>query len=197
MAHSLTRSAARACSRRLATTCVLTVGLVSIWIGPANSQANVTRQEDIKATFLYNFAKFVEWPQSSFVDAVVSFRIEIIGRDPFDGRLDQIVIGKRVHDKPIEIIHSLEGTYPGLVHIAFVSASEEKHLDSLLKTYRRHDVLTVSDIADFTRRGGMIGFVTEPGTVRFRFNQAAVEQSQLRVSSRLLALGVPPTKVGR
>lgn len=162
-------------------------------MGRANGQSNVTRQEDIQAAFLYNFAKFIEWPPGSFVNGVVSFRIQIIGRDPFDGRLDKIVLGKKLHDRPIEVIHSFEEAHAGLVHIAFVSSSEEKRLDSLLKAYRPLHVLTVSDIADFTRRGGMIGFVTQSGAVRFNFNQAAVEQSQLRVSSRLLVMGVPPT----
>jgi serine/threonine protein kinase len=66
-----------------------------------------------------------------------------------------------------------------------------KRLDALLRNYRRSQVLTVSDIADFTLRGGMIGFFAAPGAVRFTINQSAVEQAQLRMSSRLLALGVP------
>jgi hypothetical protein len=179
MAHSLTR-----------TTCVLVVGLVSIGIGRAAGQAQITRQEDIKATFLYNFAKYVEWPAESRPDgAAAPFRIEIIGRDPFDGRFDQLMIGKKMGDHSIEVVHSLAAPSETPVHVAFVSASETKRLDSLLKIYSTKRVLTVSDILDFTQRGGMIAFVTEPGAVGFKINQAAAEQSHLRVSSRLLALG--------
>jgi hypothetical protein len=165
------------------------VGLVSVWIGRAAGQMPLDREEDVKATFLYNFAKFVEWPERSAGDAGSSFRIEIVGRDPFDGRFDQLMIGKTLHDQPIEVIHSLAAPSATPVRIAFVSASEGKRLDSLLNTYLHNHVLTVSDMTDFTQRGGMIGFVTELGAVRFRINQAAAEQSQLRVSSRLLALG--------
>ncbi len=140
------------------------------------------------ATFLYNFAKFVEWPASSTGDGAVSFRIEIIGRDPFDGRFDQLMIGKTMHDLPIEVIHSFADPSATPVRVAFLSTSEEKRLDSLLNTYRLNRVLTVSDIPDFARRGGMIGFVAELGVVRFRINQASADRSELRVSSRLLAL---------
>jgi hypothetical protein len=177
--------------RRLATTCALTLGLVSLWIGPARGQSNMTRQEDIKATFLYNFAKFVDWPESSFGATVASFRIEIVGRDPFGGRLDQLMIGKQIHGRPIEVVHSLSDVRAPLVHIVFVSTSEVKRVDAILQSYRQNPVLTVSDIADFVQRGGMIGFVTDAGAVRFRISQTSVEQAQLRMSSRLLALGVP------
>lgn len=163
------------------------VGLMSLW--SLRAAGEVTRPEDIQATFLYNFAKFVEWPESGPVEAAVPFRIEIIGRDPFDGRFDQLMIGKKMNDQPIEVIHTLAAPSTTAVRVAFVSASEAKRLDSLLTTYRRNRVLTVSDIPDFTQRGGMIGFVAEAGAVRFRINQSAVELSQLRVSSRLLALG--------
>jgi YfiR/HmsC-like len=176
--------------RRIGTRiCVLMAGLVFVWIGRASCQEQMQRQEDIKATFLFNFAKFVEWPDSSSGDSAALFRIEIIGRDPFDGRFDQLMIGKSVNGQAIEVIHSLSAPSAERVRIAFVSASEGKRLDSLLNTYRQNGVLTVSDIANFTQRGGMIGFVTEPGAVRFRINLAAVDGSQLRVSSRLLALG--------
>jgi hypothetical protein len=185
----LTRSTARTRSRPLGTTCVLIVGLVSVWIGGAAGQVQVARPEDIKATFLYNFARFVEWPASSGGDRLSRFRIEIIGRDPFDGRFDQLMIGKKMNDQPIEVVHSLGDPSPMPVQIAFVAASEGKRLDSLLSAYSRNRVLTVSDIPDFTQRGGMIGFTTELGAVRFRINLVAVEQSRLRVSSRLLALG--------
>jgi hypothetical protein len=191
MANPMTPAVWRPCARPLAITCAFALGLVSVGIGPARGQPPVSRQEDIKATFLYNFAKFVDWPESSFDRTVDAFRIEIVGRDPFDGRLDQLMIGKHMHDRPIEVIHSLSHTYQTVVHVAFVSASEMNRVDSLLLEYRRNHVLTVSDIADFAQRGGMIGFISDAGAVRFRINQAAVEQAQLRMSARLLALGVP------
>jgi hypothetical protein len=185
----MTRAEARTRLRRIGTAGVLILGLVTIWIGRASGQTQRTREEDVKATFLYNFAKFVEWPESSAGDAVASFRIEIVGRDPFDGRFDKLMIGKKVHDQPIEVIHSLGAPSATAVRMAFVSASEGKRLDSLLNTYLHKQVLTVSDITDFTQRGGMIGFVTELGAVSFKINQTVANQSQLRVSSRLLALG--------
>jgi hypothetical protein len=163
-----------------------------MWICSGSGEALLTRQEDIKATFLYTFGKFVEWPANSFNQTVVSFRIEIVGRDPFNGRLDQLMIGKKLHDRPVEVVHSLDTISSTPVHVAFVSASEARRVDTLLNDYRPHHVLTVSDMTGFTQRGGMIAFVMEPGAVRFTIDRAAVEQSQLQVSSRLLVLGVSP-----
>jgi hypothetical protein len=155
------------------------------------------REQDLKASFLYNFARFVDWPEGRFGDGVASFRIEIIGRDPFDGRLDQLMIGKTLHGRSVEVIYSLDDTSRTPVHLAFVSASEAKRLDSLLDSYRRNQVLTVSDMAHFTERGGMIGFITESDAVRFSVGEAAIEQSQLSMSSRLLALAVPQAIANR
>jgi len=162
--------------------------LVASWIGRPAGQAQLTRQEDVRATFLYNFAKFVEWPENGAGGVVASFRIEIIGRDPFDGRFDRLMLGKKMKDLPVEVIHSLAAPSATPVHIAFVSASEEKRLDSLLTAYRRNRVLTVSDIPGFVQRGGMIGFLADPGPVRFSINQATAQQSELRVNARLLEL---------
>jgi hypothetical protein len=183
----MTHLPARGRWQRIGTTCVAIAGLVGLWIGPAGGQAPVIRQQDLKATFLYNFATFVEWPGGPD-NPTASFPIEIIGRDPFDGRFDQLMIGKKINDQPIEVIHSLDAPSPKPVRVAFVSLSEDKRLEALLTTYRRNCVLTVSDIADFTERGGIIGFLSEPGAVRFRINQAAAERSRLQVSSRLLLL---------
>jgi len=188
MAHALRRPWSSVPWRRIGTTSVLIAGLACAWTGGAAGQAQTARQEDLKATFLYNFAKFVEWPQGVPGDDEASFGIEIIGRDPFDGRFDQLMIGKKMNDLPIEVIHSFAEPSTRPVRVAFVSASEEKRLDSLLNTYRLNRVLTVSDIPDFAQRGGMIGFVSDLGTLRFRINQASANRSELYVSSRLLAL---------
>jgi hypothetical protein len=179
---------ARGVWQRIGAASLAIAGLVALSIGPAGGQEPMIRQQDLKATFLYNFAKFVEWPGGGPDTTAASFPIEIIGRDPFDGRFDQLMIGKMINDQPIEVIHSLDAPSPKSVRVAFVSLSEDKRLEALLITYRRNRVLTVSDIADFTQRGGIIGFVSEPGAVRFRINQAAAERSQLQLSSRLLLL---------
>jgi YfiR/HmsC-like len=197
MASALTGPVARGGPRRLLTVSVLALWVVTVGMDQLAGQAPATRQEDIEATFIYNFGKFVDWPESSFSESVRSFRIEIVGRDPFDGRLDQVMIGKTMHDLPIEVVHSLGQASTTPVHIAFVSGSEKKRLDVLLSTYRGQHVLTVSNIGDFTQNGGMIGFVTEAGAVRFTIDQATVMRSDLRMSSRLLALGVPQPTVSR
>jgi hypothetical protein len=164
------------------------VGSVSVW--PASAQGTAGREADIKAGFLYNFARFIEWPQDAFNGPSDPLRIELIGRDPFDGRLDQIVAGKIVNNRPIRVIYSLSGDAPPSGHIVVVSVSETKRLTRLLEACGRKPIVTVSDIDGFVGSGGMIGFVTDNQRIRFAISNTTAEQRRLRVDSRMLSLAL-------
>ena len=164
------------------------VGSAAVW--PVSAQVTAGREADIKAGFLYNFARFIVWPQDAFNGPSDPLRIELIGRDPFDGRLDQIVAGKIVNNRPIRVIYSLSGNEPPSGHIVVVSASETKRLTSLLDECRRKAIVTVSDIDGFVASGGMIGFVIDNQRIRFAINNTTAEQRGLHVDSRMLSLAL-------
>jgi hypothetical protein len=154
----------------------------------AQSDAPPPTEYEVKAAFLYNFARFVEWPAEAFRDAHAPFVIAVLGRDPFGRALDQTVAGKSVLGRRIEVRRAdrLDGVRGA--HIVFVSASERGHLSTILRAMNAPGVLVVGETDGFAQRGGAINFVLHGNKVRFEINPARAEQSRLRISSQLLKL---------
>lgn len=154
--------------------------------GPARAQG-VAPEYEVKAAFLFNFTKFVEWPHSAFGDEHTPLKICVLGESPFGKTLRALagdeVVGRRLLLAHPETLNALE-----TCHVLFVSRSERDRLGSVLAGVRNAPVLTVGDTPGFVDQGGMINFVLEGSKVRFDINQEAAERAGLRISSRLLAL---------
>ena len=146
------------------------------------------REYEVKAAFLYNFGKFVEWPEDSFGDAKSPFIICALGEYPRSGALDTIdgknINGRKVLIKRIESIEDGEKC-----HILFVSASEKQNLSQIFRTVKHWSVLTVGDIKGFAGAGGMINFISTDNRIGFEINVSATEKANLKISSKLLKLG--------
>jgi hypothetical protein len=141
---------------------------------------------EVKAAFLFNFARFVEWPPEA-LPAGDAFRICVMGEDPFDRLLSDTVRGKSVHDRPVEIVHP-ESADVIRCHIVFFSRSEASSVPRALTALAGRGVLTVGETEDFTRAGGVIAMRVDAGKVRFDVNVDAAQRAGLRVSSQLLKL---------
>ena len=148
--------------------------------------AQPSREYDLKAAFLYNFAAFVDWPPQAFSSDDAPFVIGVLGYDPFGGALDQIVSGERAKGRPIIVrrLQALEQVRS--CHILFISASERYRIYEILRYARGRALLTVSDVPNFTGVGGMVGFETEGNRIILNVNMAAVQSAELVVSSKLL-----------
>jgi YfiR/HmsC-like len=142
----------------------------------------------VKAAYLFNFLKFVEWPEESFADPLAPIVIGVVGEDPFGNALPQVVIGKTVQGRDLVIRIYRPGEDLRGVHILFISASERKRLPIILSSLRGSSVLTVADTAGFLDAGGMIQFLNENGRVRFAINVDATGRAKLKMSSKLLSL---------
>ena len=140
----------------------------------------------VKAAFLYNFARFVEWPPD-VVAGSDAFRICIVGDDPFGPHLDDAVQGKTMHDKPVEVVHP-EDVDVIRCHIAFFARSGGPALPRLLTALGGRGVLTIGETEEFTRAGGVIAMRVEESKVRFDINVDAAQRAGLHVSSQLLKL---------
>lgn len=156
---------------------------------PAAAQAP---EYDVKAAFLFNFAKFVEWPAGAFAGERAPLTICVFGDDPFGRSLDAVVQGERVGERGLAVerperIGDLDGC-----HVLFVSGSERERLPEVLARVEEEPVLTVGDADGFLRAGGIINFILEGSKVRFLINQEAAERSGLRISSKLMRLAVTP-----
>jgi hypothetical protein len=141
----------------------------------------------IKAAFLYNFAKFVDWPGEDFANDESPIILCILGKDPFGELLESIegktVKGRRLMIKRLEEIEDLERC-----HILFISKSEKKNLTQVFDKLAGWSVLTVSDMESFAQRGGIIGLVTEEKKIRFQINVEAAQHRRVKISSKLLKL---------
>ena len=163
--------------------------LISFIAAPAPSQAEPSPPSEyqVKAAFLYNFAKFVEWPAEALPNDQ-PFTIGILGSDPFDGLIDEAVAGKTVRDRSIMIKRFSKAEEATGVQILFISNSEEERVPRILKRLGHASVLTVSDIDRFAEQGGMVQLEVEQSRVHFAINVAAVERAGLKPSSQLLKL---------
>jgi len=164
------------------------LGLAMLLVSAGRAQSPTTGEYQIKAAFLYNFAKFVEWPSSSFSDASSPLQICIFGRDPFGQALRDITNQKTVNGRKLEVNQVTDLQHARACHILFIASSGETPVKQIVDGLRGAGVLTVSDSKGFTDQGGMINFVLENDRVQFEVNQKAAEQVGLKISSKLLSV---------
>jgi hypothetical protein len=154
----------------------------------AFAQSDQPSEYQLKAAFLFNFTKFVEWPYSSFEDSQSPIVLGIVGDDPFGDDLARIIAGQKVQGRSLAIRKERWGDDLRGCHVLFISASELDHSARILGGVRSASVLTVSDMEGFAEAGGVIQFVTQENRVRFVVNLDAATQKKLRLSAKLLAL---------
>lgn len=145
-------------------------------------------ENKIKAAYLINFIKFVEWPDSTFASPGDPYQIAVVGKDSIEAALrkmeDVTVSGRRVVVRKVSDLSSLEK-----YHILFVCESEKGKVDRVIGAVKKLHVLTVSDIVGFARRGGTIGFVQEKNRIRFEINEESAKEAGLKLNAKLLYLG--------
>ncbi len=151
----------------------------------------------VKATYLYNFGRFVRWPDAVGPGKGESFPVCVIGQDPFGAILDSTLGGEALDGKPVVLRRISKPHEAGECRILFISSTEEKRLKEILTALDESGVLTVSDMPGFTRRGGMIQFLLEGDRVRFEINLASAESAKLVLSSELLKVAASVKRSGR
>jgi hypothetical protein len=140
----------------------------------------------VKAAYLYNFGRFVEWPAKGTTAQTNSFTICVLGRDPFGHALDATLAGETIGNQSVAArrISSLQMSAD--CQILFISSSEANRLNKIIEALDKSAVLTVSDIPQFSQRRGMIQFVSEENRIRFEVNLDATQRAGLTISSDLL-----------
>jgi hypothetical protein len=164
--------------------------LVALLLGGcdlAQAQSVSDGEYSVKAAFLYNFAKFVEWPSTAFTDASAPLVIGVLEPDPFGKTLDELE-GKSAGSRTIAV-HRLKTIKDvGKCHILFVHKALAGESVEVLRALSQAAVLTVSDMDRFAQRGGMIGLSTVANKIRFEINLRKAEEVGLKLSSQLLKL---------
>jgi hypothetical protein len=155
--------------------------------GPAEgAEVKAPSEYQVKAVFLFNFAQFVDWPASAFADSQAPLVIGVLGEDPFGAYLDETVRGEKVNNRPLIVERYRRVEEIKICHILFVSRSEAERLEKIFAELKERNILTVGDFEGFTKRGGMMRFVTEKNKTRLRINLEAAKAAGLTISSKLL-----------
>ncbi len=167
--------------------------LVSLWfslgIGARGVEAQSPRAQEymVKLGYLYNFAKFVEWPLQDTLNSNTPITVCILGKNPFGPELVSIQ-NKTVQDRPIAVRQLQNKASFQACHILFIAKSERQRLPEILAKLDGLPVLTVSDIPGFAQAGGMVGLVEDNRRVVFEINLPKVQETELAMSAQLLKL---------
>jgi hypothetical protein len=153
--------------------------------GPCVAQeAGAPLEYQVKAAFLLNFTRFVEWPPDSFASADSPVTICIQGKDRFGRTLDQIVEGETAGPRRVAVERVRRPAAD--CQVLFIS-DDDRNISAALSGSAR-GVLTVGEGEEFVRQGGIIAFVIENRRVRFEINQGAAAKAGIKISSRLLGI---------
>ncbi len=181
--------------------CIAALAVVVVVVALAMSASGrtgeipVAGEYDIKAAFLVNFSKFVEWPEHGTDVRGTPIVIGVVGADPFGPKLDTIAADRQVDGRPIVVrrFNSLDGS--ARCHILFVGVDSAAELAAILPRAAARGMLTVGDGPGFTAHGGAIEFFVQDQKVRFAINLEATSAAGLKVSSHLAQLATTPRSV--
>jgi hypothetical protein len=142
----------------------------------------------IKAAFLFNFAKFVDWPPEAFPATNSPIVIGVMGKNVFGNDLEKTIRDKTVNNRRFEFVAVSSATEAIRCHILFISPSEKDNLKKIVDSLHNASVLTVSETDQFIDAGGMINFLIQDDKIRFQISDAAAKKAGLQISSKLLSL---------
>ena len=159
-----------------------------------SARAEVSKEYQLKAAFLYNFTKFIEWPPQHFAHGERPIVIGLVGTNFFDHELEKIVQSRKVNGREITIIQVESAAEARSADLLFFGDVEKQDSREILEAIRGTDILTVGQSEQFSALGGMITFKMEVDKVRFEINQDSAEQAGLKISAQLLKLATAVRK---
>jgi hypothetical protein len=175
------RNAAFLWLRRCMLAAVAVGHFAGAWAAPPGSI-----EYEIKATYLYKFAPFVNWPPS--IAASPAFALCVVGDDPVSAAIDQAVRGQSVDGKPLIVKHLPVAAPDSGCQVMYIAGSDAQSVAQALAAMKAAPVLTVTDQATHPADRGIVSFVIDANHVRFDIDKAAAAQSGLVISSKLLGL---------
>lgn len=163
--------------------------VTAVLFGGAERARSSTVEAAIKATYLYKFPPFIDWPPSAMAASRV-FTICVVGGDPLGGLLDQAVAGQQVKDRPIVVRRFAVLTGDPGCQIVYAVGSAAQPVSAILAALRGKPVLTVTDEASDPTAKGILNFVIVDDRVRFEIDARAAAEDGLNISSKLLSLAI-------
>ena len=148
--------------------------------------AQKASEYQVKAAFLFNFTKFLEWPAEAMGEPGEPFVIGVLGKDPFGNYLDELIAGEKIMDHQMIVKRFNNVEEVDKCHILFVNKPGKT--SETINALKGKSILTVSDDREFNRNGGIISFFTENEMIRLQINVDAAKAAHLNVSSKLLRI---------
>ncbi|MBI2423175.1 MAG: YfiR family protein [Candidatus Hydrogenedentes bacterium] len=169
--------------RRIA--CLLLAVALSV---PAVHGQRSASEEELKAAFIFRFLNFIEWPENTFEKEDDPIIVGLLGESPMEKELDKALSGKYVQERPLQL--KLGATAEALkdCQVVFIAESASEELAAVLEQLKGAPIVTVSDLPDFARKGGMIQLFRADNKVRFDINMDSVKSAKIKISSRLIQL---------
>lgn len=169
-------------------TALLSCALYSLaWLMAPAAFANGNKEYYVKAAFLFNFAKFIDWPVESISNDTLHVCIK--GKDPF-GDAIQILGKEKANNRQLVVHYDKDKRDITQCHVLFFSKSEEKTYPKILKSIADQPILTVSEIPGFVDQGGMVGFTTVDGRIKLEMHYPATVKSGLDADPTLFEIAV-------
>jgi hypothetical protein len=152
----------------------------------ASAQPAASKEYQVKAAFLLNFAQFIQWPATAFTGPNSPIFVGVLGDDPFGLVLEQTFQDELIQGRKLVVKRSRRPDDLKGCHLLFISNSERDQLAEILASLNNAPIVTVGDIEPFAARGGIIGFYLDGNRIRFEINSNAAQRNGLRISSQLL-----------
>jgi hypothetical protein len=164
---------------------------------PLAAQSPGLTEYEIKAGFLFNFTKFVEWPEGTFANSSAPIILGIVGENPFGNLLTETATGKLVNGRPVLVRQFKDRQDLRSCQVLFVASSEKKHIGEILGNLKGSRVLTIGEGDTFAQAGGMIAFVVEGNKVRLEIDLQSASDAHLKISAKVIAVArLVPHKAG-
>lgn len=166
--------------------CALRVSVLLLALLAAVGARSAPTEYEVKAAFIYYFAKFVDWPAGAFAGPGAPLVIGICGSDPLEERLVQVVAGKNANGRPLEVRRLAPDADLTQCHIVYIGPAERRNAPDILAGLAHSPVLTVSEIEGFTNSGGIINFFILQSKVKFEISLENARRAKLDLRAQLL-----------
>jgi len=166
----------------------ISVAALSLGLQADSAEPPALNEYQVKAVFLLNFAKFVEWPQQAFHDAMDPVTICVLGNNPFGSLLDETVQGQSISGHPVRTRVISDSRQAGQCQVVFITGAERRRIRACLDDLKGSSILTVGESEDFLSLGGIANFTLSDQRVHFEIAAETAVQRKLQISSKLLSL---------
>ncbi len=157
-------------------------------MGPSSATGQTADEYQVKAAFMYNFAKFVDWPAGTLGAPAQPITFCVLGQTPLSQALRDTLSGKVVDQRPLAFRQISETKQARECQVLFMSLTDKKQMRQALDEVKSLPILTVGEVDGFTGEGGVVRFLLDAGRVRLEFNLDAADGAKLHISAKLLGL---------